>query len=287
MKTHLDCFPCMLSQALEAARIATPDAALQREILDRVMELLTGLRLDASPPEIARKAHRLVREITGNPDPYSDLKREYNTRALALLPELRARIEQADDPLELAVRLSIAGNVIDFGAKAKGFDFDGEWRNAGRARFGVFDYEAFEADVQKAGTILYLGDNAGEIVFDRLLIEEMKKISRAEVTFVVRGRPVLNDATLEDARFVGLDRRVPVLDNGNDAPGTVLSEVRPEVLALFRTADVVVAKGQGNFETLSEAPGNIYFLFQVKCPVIGESAGAGVGRYMLKASASC
>lgn len=273
----------MLNQALEAARIATSDTALQREILNKVMGLLSELRLDVSPPEIARRTHRLVRELSGNPDPYKDLKQEYNTRALALLPELRARIEQAGDPLELAVRLSIAGNVIDFGAKAGGFDFDREWRNAGTARFGIFDYAVFKADVLEARSILYLGDNAGEIVFDRLLIEALKQNSKADITFVVRGSPILNDATLDDARFVGLDRLVSVMENGNDAPGTVLSEIRPEVRALFDSADVIIAKGQGNFETLSDAPGNIHFLFQVKCPVIGRSAGADMGKYVLKA----
>jgi hypothetical protein len=271
----------MLNQALEAARVATTDPVRQREILNRVMGSLMDLRLDASPPEIAREAHRLVREISGNRDPYAGKKHEYNTRALELLPRLRARVEQAEDPLELAVRLSIAGNVIDFGAKASGFDFDKEWQNADSAAFGVFDYDAFKTDALKARSILYLGDNAGEIVFDRLLIEVLQKVSAAEITFVVRGRPILNDATLEDARFVGLDRLVPVVDNGNDAPGTVLAEVRQEVRTLFGAADVIIAKGQGNFETLSDSPGNIYFLFQVKCPVIGRSAGAEVGKYML------
>ncbi len=272
----------MLNQALEAARVAVPDdTALQREILNRVMGLLTQLRLDVAPPEIAQKAHRLVREISGNPDPYADKKQDYNARALALLPRLRTMVDRAEDPLDLAVRLSIAGNVIDFGAMANGFDFDKEWKNAGRARFAVLDYEAFREDILKARSILYLGDNTGEIVFDRLLVELLQKLSRAEITFVVRGEPVLNDATLEDARFVGLDRLVPVMDNGNDAPGTVLSEIRPEIRRLFEAADVIIAKGQGNYETLNDAPGNIYFLFQIKCPVIGRAAGADVGSYML------
>jgi uncharacterized protein with ATP-grasp and redox domains len=286
MKTYLECFPCMLNQALEAAKLATPDTARQREILNRVMGLLMELRLDASPPEIARKSHRLVRELSGNPDPYKDRKHEYNTRALALLPGLRDQVEQAEDPLHTAVRLAVAGNVIDFGALASGFDFDREWKNADKARFGISDYEAFKTDILKARSILYLGDNAGEIVFDRLLVEVLQQISEADITFVVRGEPVLNDATLEDARFVGLDRLVPVRDNGNDAPGTVLPEVRPEVRTLFEGADVIIAKGQGNYETLNDAPGNIYFLFQIKCPVIGRSADAEVGEYMLKGSAS-
>jgi uncharacterized protein with ATP-grasp and redox domains len=118
-----------------------------------------------------------------------------------------------------------------------------------------------------------------------LLVEVLKQLSGADITFVVRGQPVLNDATLDDASFVGLDRLVPIVDNGNDAPGTVLSEIRPEVRALFDAADLIIAKGQGNFETLSNAPGNIYFLFQVKCPVVARSANTELGKYVLKAGA--
>ncbi len=286
MRTQLDCLPCLLKQALEAARVASTDPARQREILNGVMGMLMELPHDLSPPEIARRTHRLIREVSENPDPYAGRKREYNTRALALLPRLRAMVERAEDPLELAVRLSIAGNVIDFGAMAGGFDFDREWRDAESASFGVMDYAAFKADVSQARSVLYLGDNAGEIVFDRLLVEVLKRYSAADITFAVRGQPVLNDATLEDARFAGLDRLVPVLDTGNDAPGTVLAEVRPEVRTLFEAAEVIIAKGQGNFETLSDAPGNIYFLFRVKCPVISRSAGAEVGQYMLMGSAA-
>jgi hypothetical protein len=274
----------MLRQALEAARAAGTDKATQREILNRVMGLLMELGLDVSPPQVTQRAHRLIRKVSGNPDPYAGKKQEYNRRALALLPGLRARVEAVADPLEIAVRLAIAGNVIDFGAKAGGFDLDRELEKAESAPFRVWDYEAFRADILKARSILYLGDNAGEIVFDRLLIEVLKRLSEADITYVVRGRPILNDATFEDARFVGLDRLVPVIDNGNDAPGTVLAEAPPELRKLFEAADVVVAKGQGNFEALSDARGSLYFLFQVKCAVIAEAAGAEVGAYMLRRS---
>lgn len=281
MKTYLDCFPCILKQTLDAARVATEDAARQREILNAVMMLLTEVEEDRTPPQIAQKAHRLIREISGHPDPYAAKKREYNERALTLLPQLRAMVEEAEDSLELAVRLAIAGNVVDFGATGGNFDFDREWREADRAESGVFDYEAFQSDIPKADSILYLGDNAGEIVFDRLLIEQTQRRSKARVTFVVRGEPVLNDATLEDARFAGLDRLVDVIANASDAPATILSEVDPQVRRLYESADMIIAKGQGNYETLSEAEGNLYFLFQVKCPVVARDTGAEIGKYML------
>ena len=281
MRTYLDCFPCVLRQTLEAAREATDDEAKQRELLNRVMELLISLRLEVSPPEIGQVVHRLIRERTGVRDPYAEKKRHYNERATALLPRVRELIENSEDPLRTAVRLAIAGNVIDFGVQSSGFDLEGEIERALETPFGIDHYDRFVEDVRKAGTLVYLGDNAGEIAFDRLLVEVLQRLSPAEITFVVRGEPVLNDATLEDARAVGLTEVVRVLDNGSDAPATVLSEVRPDVRRLIENADVVIAKGQGNYETLSTAPLNIYFLFKVKCPVIGRDAGVDVGKYVL------
>ena len=281
MRTYLDCFPCVLRQTLEAAREATDDEAKQRELLNRVMELLISLRLEVSPPEIGQVVHRLIRERTGVRDPYAEKKRHYNERATALLPRVRELIENSEDPLRTAVRLAIAGNVIDFGVQSSGFDLEGEIERALETPFGIDHYDRFVEDVRKAGALVYLGDNAGEIAFDRLLVEVLQRLSPAEITFVVRGEPVLNDATLEDARAVGLTEVVRVVDNGSDAPATVLSEVRPDVRRLIENADVVIAKGQGNYETLSTAPLNIYFLFKVKCPVIGRDAGVDVGKYVL------
>ncbi len=281
MKTYLDCFPCVLRQSLDAVRVATSDPAVQRRVLDEVMRLLTELELDVSPPEIAQKVHRVVRRVSGEEEPYAGIKRLYNERALRLIDALRPDVEGAPDPLERAARLAVAGNVIDFGAEGKAFDLERECRAVLEAEFARYDYADFRRDLLEARALLYLGDNAGEIAFDRLLVEEIRRLSRAEITFVVRGRPVLNDATLEDARFVGLDRLVRVIDNGSDAPATVLSEVRPEVRRLFETADVIIAKGQGNYETLNEEPADLYFLLKAKCPVLAAEAGVKVGEYLI------
>ena len=281
MRTCLECFPCVLRQALDAATLATDEESQQREILDRVMELLIVLRTEATPPEIAQKVHRLIRQVSGNADPYADKKRYYNEQALKALPLALKRMDPEADPLDTAVRLAIAGNVVDFGARGSGFNLDEELRNAMEATFGVRHYNQFKKDVASAESILYLGDNTGEIVFDKYLVETIRGFSPAEVTFVVRGGPVLNDATLEDARFVGLDEVVPVIDNGSDAPATVLQELRPDVRKRFEEADLIIAKGQGNYESLSEVQARIYFLFKVKCPVAARNVDAEVGDYVL------
>jgi len=284
VKIYLDCYPCLLRQALESVRVSTPDEARQRELLIRVMGLLSRLPPGETPPQLAQATHRMVRQMTGNPDPYARIKRHYNETALNLLEACRRMVADAPDPLETAVRLSVAGNVIDFGGGWTDFDLEEELRAVLETPFAAWDYDGFRRDVQAARSILFLGDNTGEIVLDRLLVETLRRLSPAGITFVVRGAPVLNDATLEDARFVGLEQVARVVGNGSDAPGTVLEEVCPEVRQAFGDADLIVSKGQGNFETLNEQPGNIYFLFKVKCAVVARMTGAEKGSYMLARS---
>ncbi len=281
MKTYLDCLPCLLQQALEAARVATDNESVHKEVMTRVSAFLAKVSLDKSPPEIGRTVHAMIRDISGNNDPYADKKRSSNEHALSLLPDMRTLVRDAHDPLHTAVRLAVAGNVIDFGARGHNFDLEEELKTAVNAEFGICHYQEFKQDILKARTILYLGDNTGEIMFDRLLVEVLLKTSPATITFVVRGSPVLNDATLEDAHLAGLDQLVRVIQNGSDAPATLLSEVTPQVRDLFESSDLIISKGQGNCETLFEASGNIYFLLKVKCPIMAQLAGVESGKYLL------
>ncbi len=280
MQTYLDCIPCFVRQALEAARMATSDEKIHEAVLRRVLNMAGRMPMDQSPPVMGRRIHRLIRELCGDADPYRAVKERFNRAALALYPQCRARVEEADDPLETAVRLAIAGNVIDFGALS---DLDEKAISASISQaleaklFG--DLGRFREALHRAGRILYLGDNCGEIVFDRLLIEQLLP---REVTFVVRGRPVINDVTMTDAETSGMTRLVPVIDNGSDIPGTVLAECAPEFGDLFRQADLVIAKGQGNYETLSDEDHPIVFLFKAKCPVIARHVGCETGRLVVQ-----
>lgn len=284
MKTFLECFPCVLRHALDSARVATGDEVKQRAILNRVMAFLQKLPAETTPPEIAQSVHRFIRKTTGLPDPYIEKKQHQNEQALSLVPACEKWIAEASDPLAVAARLAVGGNVIDLGGLANEYDLEAEITAVLKADFGVWEYERFKQDVLRCRSILYLGDNAGEIVFDRLLVQVLQNISSAKITFVVRGGPILNDATMEDARRVGLDRITRVMENGSDAPGTILSEVSTEVRDHFEKADMIISKGQGNYETLSETPGNIYFLLKVKCPVVARETGAVQGTYLLARS---
>lgn len=279
MQTYLDCIPCFVRQALDAARMATSDEKIHEQVLRGVLAAAGRMPMDQSPPVMGRQIHRLIRELCGDHDPYRAVKERFNRAALDLYPRCREIIDTAEDPFEAAVRLAIAGNIIDYGAVS---DLDEKdvsvsiFQALEAELFG--DLQGFRAALDAAERILYLGDNSGEIVFDRLLIE---RLLPRDVTFVVRGQPVINDATRADAEMTGMTRLVPVIDNGSDIPGTLLAECSPDFRTRFRQADLVIAKGQGNYETLSDETAPIVFLFKAKCPVIARHVGCETGRLVV------
>lgn len=284
MKTTLDCIPCFIRQALEVARLVTADPALHERILQQALVAMAEMDMGLTPPMIAQQLHRRLRGLTRVSDPYREVKDRFNRMALDMRAELKLRVENAPDPLDMATRLAIAGNVIDLGAKAGLTEYDARTAVAGTMVEPLLgDMEGFRRAVNAAGKILYLADNAGEIVFDRILIE---RLPAGRTTFAVRGGPVINDATLVDARQAGLHEVAEVIDNGSDAPGTVLANCSEEFLRHFHEADLIVSKGQGNFETLVGAAAPIFFLFTVKCPVIASHAGLPVGTHVLIRSAT-
>jgi uncharacterized protein with ATP-grasp and redox domains len=261
------------------ARIASTDAAIHRQVLREVLLEAAGWDMSLPAPVLSQRVHRRLHALTGIADPYRDAKRRFNELALELLPALRAKVETAADPLQAAVRVAIAGNVIDVGVNGNLCEEYIE-RSLSQSLASPFagDLDSFRAAISGAGEILYLADNAGEIVFDRLLVE---RLPAQRITVAVRGAAVLNDATLADARVAGLDRIARVIDNGSDAPGTILRECSAAFRERFESADVIIAKGQGNFETLVGGPGNIFFLLKIKCPVVAAHTGLDIGTQAL------
>jgi len=279
MRTALECIPCFARQALEAARFVTDDPVIHERLLREVLRAAAEMDFSQCPPVIGQRIHRQLRQLTGVDDPYRAVKDRFNKMALNMLPELKANVRNATAPLATALRLAIAGNVIDLGVNGQITEDEARLciHNAINEPFNG-DVEAFCQTVERAQNILYLADNAGEIVFDRLLIEQ---IGPRRVTLAVRGRPVLNDATMADAQLAGLCDIIKVIDNGSDVPGTLLGDCSEEFRRRFAEANVVIAKGQGNFETLSDETADIYFLFKVKCPVIADHVGLPVGTHVL------
>ncbi len=273
MRTHLDCIPCFIRQALEAARFVSPDPRVHEQVLHDVLQWAPRLDPHLTPPALGQRVHRRLREIIGVADPYQSVKDRHNRIALELLPHLRDLVAAAADPWVAAVRTAIAGNVIDLGV----FSTlpDAAIREAADRCIGeplAGDLDALAQRMAQAQSILYLADNAGEIVFDRPLIERLGR----KVTVAVRGFPIINDATRIDADATGLSELVEVIDNGSDAPGTILDDCSPAFRDRFARADLIIAKGQGNFESLSETPGPIVFLFKAKCAVTATRAGVPV-----------
>ncbi len=275
MKTAHDCIPCLIRQTLNAVRLATSDEKVHISVLREVLKAVSIMDLDLCPPLMGQQIHRLIREQTGSRGPYKSVKDLCNRYSLALFPELEAMIRASENPFESAVRLAIAGNIIDFGANiAVDQTVIGDTIAASLSEPLVGDVHALEDAVLSAPKILYLGDNTGEIVFDRLLIA---RLPTGRVTFAVRGGPIINDATMEDAIAIGMTDLAPVIANGSDAPGTILDQCSDSFKHAFRAADLIIAKGQGNYETLSGNRKRIFFLLKAKCPVIAEHIGCRVG----------
>jgi uncharacterized protein with ATP-grasp and redox domains len=277
MRTYLDCYPCFLRQALEAARLTGADDNQQKAILDQVLQVLRRSELSSTPPEIGDAIHRLVRQARGDGDPYLETKEASTRQALACYPRLRELVQNAGDALDVAVRLSIAGNIIDSGPDQQ-YDLWNVIERVLAQPFAVDDMTAFRKALAAADRVLYLADNAGETVFDRVLIE----VLGIPVVYAVKGGPVLNDATLEDALAAGLDQVADVVETGSDAPGTILGRCPAKFRQLYDEAEMVVAKGQANYETLSEAGPKVFFLLQTKCPVIARDAGVTIGSILLR-----
>ncbi len=279
MKTSLDCLPCLLRQATDAIRLGAKDSSVDVMVVRELLLASTTLDFDQSPPQLSGALQAQLRVITGCDDPYREAKQRFNRLALELLPPLAAAVARSSDPFGAAVRLAIAGNIIDLGAKSGLTEKEAADTAANAlAQPLLGPLASLRRAAAKARRILYLCDNAGEIVFDRVLIEQFPA---GRVTVAVRGRAVINDATREDAAVAGLPALAEIVDNGSALPGTVLADCSPEFRRRFAEADLVIAKGQGNFESLLDEPAPLFCLFRVKCPTVAERCGHPVGSHVV------
>jgi uncharacterized protein with ATP-grasp and redox domains len=266
VRTELECLPCFFGQVARTLKHAGVNGDRGRGILRKAEAIIEGASLDEVPARTTTVIHRMLRDETGV-DPYLSVKEAYNRIALEKLPLLRSMAAAPADRLEGGVRAAIAGNVIDFGIYET-IDLDRSLDDSFRLPLSPVDFRAFSRAVQNARRILYLCDNAGEIVFDRVLLELLRDRGK-DVTAAVKGSPVINDATLDDARAAGLHECAKVIDNGNDGIGTLLEACSEGFMNEYRAADLIISKGQANYETLvRERDERIYFLFKVKCPVV-------------------
>ncbi len=279
MKTYFECFPCFVEQAIRAGRLVTDDEAKIKEIVDKVGAHFCEIPLGNTPPETGVFVYGKVREVTGVEDPYKKIKKESINQVLALYSSLEAMVEQAEDPLLMAIRLATIGNVLDFGISRR-YNLMEEIEMAHDMNYGIFHYEQFRAQLKKVSSILYIGDNAGESVFDRLLIKALGK----SVCYVVREAPIINDVVVQDALDSGIGEVAEIVSSGSPAPGTILSMCNADFLERFEKAELVISKGQGNYEGLSDVKRQVFFLLRAKCPVIARNIGVQLNDYVFQDS---
>ena len=279
MKTYLDCIPCALKQALDTSRMAGADETMQKKILGEVCMLIPQFPLDATPPQMGVEIHRLIRKLTSNSDPYKKIKKDSQRMALDMYPDLKEEVKRAEDPLSAALKIATIGNVIDF-AINDSVKIQKELEDISNHEFAIFEYGKFKESLKAARTILYLADNAGETVFDRVLIEEIP--TDKELYYGVRGAPVINDALEEDAKEASIDEYANIISNGSDAPGTFLESCSKEFRDVFFNADMIISKGQGNFESLYGKGYPVFFLFKIKCLPVARELNGNVSDLILK-----
>ncbi len=285
MRTYKACRECFRRQIDEIARLVSPSKEFQKKIIREALELLGRMNEDEPPPRLAQRIYQYIEKTMGRQDPYREIKKQSNALALSLYPELKEKVIRSSNRLLTALEIAIAGNIIDYGAK-NNLDIDKEidkilkWETI-RHQPNVFNNLSFKKDLSECDHVLYLADNAGEVVFDKILIEEL--ISKVRVTYVVREKPIINDALMEDALACGIDQVATIISSGSDAPGTILSDCFFDFVKIFDRSSLVISKGQGNYETLSHLDRPlIYFLFKAKCPVVADHAGVQLGDIVLK-----
>lgn len=269
MQVSVACIRCMVDRQEERMQKKTDLSEIKKaEYLKGVLRVIGESGKTASAPELAEEISKVYEDFFGKEEGYGKIKYEHNKKMLHIEEEIQRSIEQAEDSLEQAILYARTGNYIDYGAM-KVVDEGILWELLQRAATEKLDkrnYACFKQDLKQAKTLTYVLDNCGEIVLDKLLIKEIKRqYPKLQIYVLVRGKEVLNDATMDDAIQIGLTKMAPVIENGTGIAGTVLEKISEEAKKALNDADVILAKGQGNFESMYGCGLDVYYLFLCKC----------------------
>ena len=283
MKISRECISCLARQAVEIAEEATSDATMQEQIIKRSLKELGEMDFNETAPEIAFRMHQHAKNITGINDPYARLKNQYNEIAEEIFNRIIEEkwLDKADDSFDMACRLAIAGNIIDFsvGLKLEKEDIVKSVEDSIKHDIFGTGTRALKEAVEKAKNIMYIADNSGEIIFDKFLLQSLPL---NKVTYVVKGGPIVNDATMQDAISTGVVDLVKVIDTGHAAQGTILKDCSSKFRSKFDKADLIISKGQANFETLSDIKDKaIFYLLRAKCSSVASAVGCKQMDYVL------
>ena len=283
MDISYECGPCFLRQAREALDLSTDDENVKMQVMEEIFKFLsTTFKAGTNSISTGSSMHKIIKQKTGCMDPYYKEKVEGNEIALKYLPEVK-KILDADDSLENYVKIAIIGNILDFGAFTLDDDIEGVIKSSLKKDLAVKDIEEFENSLKTHDKVLYLVDNTGEIVFDKLLLAKLKEYD-LDITIAVKSEPILNDATRVEALDVGLDEFGKLVEIGAGTVGYVDSEISDEFRQIFDDHEFVISKGMGNYEGLTEidlSKKDIYFLLCVKCNTIARHIGANLHDMLL------
>jgi len=283
-----DCYPCVIRQAASLSTLLDIDDSQAKKVLDTTMRMLLAATGDDSPQQIITSVFEYARTVILNGadpfDPYAELKEFSNRLVMNHFDRLEAMVMSSPSALETAIKLAAAGNIIDFGAKDHGsMDIEHEIRAIPDLRFSKYDFTPLRQSLEQARHLLYIGDNAGEIVFDRVFIRQLNRtFPQMGVVFATRDRPIINDVTMDDAIRTGLASEAQIISSGCSMPGIQLNAASAEFLELFTEADVIIAKGQGNFEGLYDLTDKrLFHILRIKCARIAQRIGAQTGDLVL------
>ena len=279
MKIQLECVPCTLNSYLRLAETGVIPESQKEEILRQMLTVFASFDYNQSPPVLGCKMHALIRESINNPDPYHGIKEEYNQMMMDLNTKFERLIKKSEDPFDAAMRLAIAGNVIDFGSQHQ-LDIMETINRVMDANFAIDHSPQLRVDLEKADSLLYIGDNCGEIVLDKLFLSLLDVPIKY---FAVRESPIINDVTFEDAILTGIDKVAKVITTGDNSPGAVWESTSEQFQRVFKNADVIISKGQGNLEGLMDVThDSMYFLLVTKCDLIAKRVGTKKEEFIVK-----
>lgn len=271
MNSHTDCISCVVSKANSLADKYLTDKNQKHNFMKKVLNEIIEIDYERTAPYLVAKVMRLLKDEIKVDDIYYEEKQFFTTKLLEMETEIAKTVENYEDKILNGLKIALAGNIIDFGV-FDNIDFEFVQTIIDDAFDVNFDEKTisnFKLSLEKSKKLLYIGDNTGEIVFDKIFIKKIKeKYPDLKIYFAVRGKPILNDSTIEDALMVGMDKHAQIISNGSDLPGTDLIEVSDEFKKIFKEADLILSKGQGNFESLPGCSHNVYYLLLCKCDLL-------------------
>lgn len=279
MKVYYECAPCFLRQAKEALDLATNDEKVKIEVMEELAKIVgSDYNIEAVSNVIGTKIHRTIKDRTGNDDPYILEKQKGNEIALKFLPKIKKIIEN-NNGLESYVKAAIVGNIIDFGALGVNYDIENGIIENMESDIALNQVSELENELKKAKTVVYLADNNGEIVFDKLLVEKLREYD-VNVTVALKEKPILNDATVEDAVKIGFNEVAELVSTGTDSIGIIYMDISEEFKEIFNNADLIISKGLGNYEGLTSMELKnkpTFCLLNAKCYPIAKDIGVNLG----------